>query len=141
VAQGVDDLRAALEAQRDACAEVLRRKEELAAELRTALKEKDNQYVGRPLPRATASPSFHRFFIKQLFCLLCLTHFFLFLFFLIFVSFTNNSLLRSVVLFSSLSQTILSFALLCYFRLFHKQFILSFALLCYFLSFTFAVVV
>ena len=45
MAQGVDDLRAALEAQREACAEVLRRKDELAAELRTALKEKDNQYA------------------------------------------------------------------------------------------------
>ena len=38
-------MRAALEAQRDACAEVLRRKDELAAEFRTALKEKDTQYV------------------------------------------------------------------------------------------------
>ena len=42
---GVEDLHAALEAQRVACEEVLKRKDALADDFRRALKEKDNRYV------------------------------------------------------------------------------------------------
>lgn len=40
---GVEDLAGALEAQRAACDEVLRRKDALAEEFRKALKDKDNK--------------------------------------------------------------------------------------------------
>mmetsp|Transcript_13396 Transcript_13396/g.34269 ORF Transcript_13396/g.34269 Transcript_13396/m.34269 type:complete len:684 (+) Transcript_13396:83-2134(+) len=43
--RGVEDLKEALDAQKAACDEVLRRKDALADDFRQALKEKDNQYV------------------------------------------------------------------------------------------------